>query len=115
MLLTVPRTSTNRRSRNRMARSPSRSIARSTAGEALRAPASVFGVGDTAVIQDQVRVAFLPGRSGPGMVAGSPRLVFHRIFHRVLLFVRWETAARASDSRLDVGRTNRTKCRGRGR
>jgi len=76
MLLTVPSTSTKRRSRKRMPRSDSRSSARSTVGLAARPVAvSVFAVRYSFVLGGRRRIDVIPGRAGPRMISGSPGLV----------------------------------------
>src|ERR1700747_1019565 len=82
MLLTVPSTSTKRRSRNRMRRSDSRSSVRSTPAVVLFAPVSVLGVGHSAMVGRRPLIPFVPGWTGTRVVTGSPRLVFDRLFHR---------------------------------
>src|SRR6202043_454961 len=77
MLLTVPSTSTKRKSRKRMPRSDSRSSARSVVSDVVRpAAASVFAVRGLHGYGRARAIVLAPGWAGTRVVTGSPGLVF---------------------------------------
>ena len=85
MLLTVPSTSTKRRSRKRIPRSESRSSARSMVTEVVRpAAASVFAVGGLRGHGPPRAIVLAPGGAGTRVVTRSPGLLFlRRLVHDV--------------------------------
>src|SRR4029077_17759125 len=108
MLLTVPSTSTKRRSRKRIPCSDSRSSARSTVIDVERpAAASVFAVGDLRGYRRPRAIIFTPGRAGARGGTRSPGLVFlFRLLHDVAPLLMVDKGGYQGEWQPPHGRTN---------
>src|SRR2546423_2031507 len=109
MLLTVPRTSTKRRSRNRIPRSDSRARARSMLC-ALGRPvaASVFAVGDLRGHGSPSPIVLAPGGAGTRVVTGPPGLLsLRRVVHHIAPLLMVDKGGCQGEWQPPHGRPNR--------